>query len=151
MTSFSVAPAVFYLRSREMILKYRKNSDKNGIWYSGLQPEANTDRLPGIYYTTESYLFPMAEEEFGKITSMISHNFSPPVVFTAVWTENFPIFPKVFLGRSRQYRTMIYHEAKMKDLTEQISGSGRSLNDGYNWNLPLQQSNSWMRPRASVW
>ena len=33
------------------------------------------DRLSDVYYTTESYLFPMAEEEIGEITSEKSRIF----------------------------------------------------------------------------
>ena len=35
---------------------------------SGLQPEVKMNSLSNIYYTTESYLFPMVEEEIGEIT-----------------------------------------------------------------------------------
>ena len=32
------------------------------------KPEVKMNRLTDIYYTTESYLFPMVEEEMGEIT-----------------------------------------------------------------------------------
>lgn len=39
------------------------------------------DRLSDIYYTTESYLFPMVEEEIGEITSEKSRNFRKQSIF----------------------------------------------------------------------
>ena len=39
------------------------------------------DKLSNIYYTTESYLFPMAEDEIGEITSEKSRNFRKQSIF----------------------------------------------------------------------
>ena len=43
-------------------------------FYSGCQPEVKTNRLSDVYYTAESYLFPMEEEEIGEITSKMKES-----------------------------------------------------------------------------